>query len=112
MALLDSALGEGNAIVKRGRQPENHAALDLGADRIGVDLDAAVDSRDDATKPDTSSFIHRALDDEGGTSVEILVQRYAAAAAWWKRRSPARFHRGEIEHRERARLLAQKCPPI
>jgi hypothetical protein len=112
IALLDTAFGEGNAIVERGRQPENHAALDLGADRIGVDLDAAVDSCDDAMKPDASSFIHRDLDDECGTRVEILVQRDAAAAAWWKRRTPARFRRGEIEHRERAWLLAQKRPPI
>src|SRR6202008_2677929 len=106
IALLHAALDEGDAIVERGRQPEDHAALDLGADRIGVDLDAAVDSCDDATKPDASSFIHRELDDECGTRVEILVQRNAAAAAWWKRRTPARFRRVEIEYRERARLMA------
>jgi hypothetical protein len=90
----------------------NLGRLDLGADRIGVDPDAAVDSRDDATKPDASSFIHRDLDDERGTRVEILVQRYAAAAAWWKRRTPARFLRSEIDHRERAQLLAQQRLPI
>jgi len=97
IALLYSALVDGDIAVQGGGQPEYQAALQLRDHRIRIDDDARVHHAHQAMHADLAAGIDLRLGDRRNESAECHLQRDAAARAAGQGASPARLLRGEIE---------------
>src|SRR5260370_40463521 len=93
-----------------GAQPPQEPALDLRANEVRIDDDAAVQREHDALDVNTFAVVLRDLNDLGAAA-EVVGARDAAGATLGQRRSPSGAFPCELDGAQRARIIREKIAP-
>ena len=101
-----AAVAEHDLAPRRGAEPEQEPAFDLGADEVRVDGDAAVEDEHDPVDMDAPARIERDLGHVGAVAEEAGAGDPARAALGWSA-CPSRRARP----RARARAASADCRP-
>src|SRR5262245_3876375 len=110
--LLDAAVLDGDLAVERGRQAEHDPALHLRANRVGVDLDAAIDRAPHVGRVDGTILVDADLDHLRHEAAEAGAKRDASRLPVGKRLAPSGSFRGELQDGLRPWVLVQQREPV
>src|SRR5690606_20323207 len=97
IALIHLAVGQGDLLAQNGAEAKTDAALDLGADQVRVDRQAAVDGRNDTIDLHTTTAIGRDLRNLRTDRSEAFRHRDTAETPLWQRLRPFGFFRSEFQ---------------
>ena len=89
VGLLDAAVLDRDLAVKRGRQTEDDAALHLRANRVGIDLHAAIDDAPHMRRLDHAFLVDADLNDLRDEAAEADAERDATALSRRQRLAPS-----------------------
>src|SRR5882757_5868258 len=112
IALLHASALERDRAVQRSRETEECPALHLCSDRVWIDHDAAIGGTDDAVNLDCAVPRDLHLRHLHHVAPEGELKRNPTTAPRRQWPAPARLFRGEVQHSEGARIVAEQRPAI